>query len=134
MNCSIKSVDMGSKGREVRIGEGQRGSGFVVILFLSTLSLLQLEMNSKISRDEYRHSHSKNNHGLETQIYIFVLGFFKCFITNYITRFFIYLFIFYFSFFIYLSSLLLVLKMFLMFDLTRQSLHELFLVFLCLPR
>ena len=57
-----------------------------------TLNLLQGEMNSKVSRDVYRHSHSKNSHGLETQIYIFVLGFFKWLITNYITRFFTYLF------------------------------------------
>ena len=89
---------MGSEFREVRIGEGQRGSGFVVILFsvnreIFTSSLLQLEMNLKISRDAYRHSHSKYSHGPETQIYIFVVGFFKCLSTNYITRFFTYLFI-----------------------------------------
>ena len=30
----------GREGREVRIGEEQRGSGFVVILFLSTVKYL----------------------------------------------------------------------------------------------
>ena len=99
-------------GRRLRIIHALRRHPFSVNCEIFTSSLLQLEMNSKISRNEYRHSHSKNSHGLENQIYIFVLGFFKCFITNYITHFFTYLFR--------------GLKMFLMFDLTRQSLHELF--------
>ena len=108
---------MGSEGRGVRTGEGQRGWGFAIIFFLSTvkiftLSLPQLEMNLKISRDEYCHSHSKNSHGLETQIYIFVL----CLVSSSVSL-----------PIISHASLLIssvVLKMFLMFDLTRQSLHE----------
>ena len=57
------------------IGEGQRGSArvglrrhpFSVNREIFTLCLLQVEMNSKIFRDVYRHYHSKNSHGLETQ-------------------------------------------------------------------
>ena len=85
-----------SRGKEDRQGTarvGLRRHPFSVNREIFTLRLLQLEMNLKISRNAYRHSHSKYSHGPETQIYIFVVGFFKCFITNYITRFFTYLFI-----------------------------------------
>ena len=48
---------------------GLRRHPFSVNREIFTLSLLRVEMNSKISRDVYRHSHSKNSHDLETQIY-----------------------------------------------------------------
>ena len=76
---------MDSEGREVRIGEGQRGlSSFSCQpwnIYLKSASSGKVEMSSKIL-EMCTVSHSKNSHGLETEIYIFVFGFFKCLITN----------------------------------------------------
>ena len=63
---------------EDRRGTARRGSAgsarvgirrhpFFVNCEIFTSSLLQVEMNSKISRDAYHHSHWKNSHGLEAQ-------------------------------------------------------------------